>query len=258
MREAVLTASPNKQYRGIVNPTTPAQTERAQKRPEIWWDKQARESCIVWRGTSVDSDSKPRLKVRQVFHFKLVDGVEKWQWHQRNLSRVLTSVAHWKSRHHHVRVANCLDLRKIVKKECIILLVKRYVHPSSGREIWEWFHRSPSRRFTKLLSKLISRWTTFSPTAISVGKQTTNPHFDVTSDVIEERVDFVQHGYHLQSFAFLWRRWRNMYSRKQVEKRGIWRRWQLGTCMHGFLRNVLRCCHRLNHSEHWHIHSSKV
>ena len=77
MREAVLTASPNKQYRGIVNPTTPAQTGPARKRPEIWFDKQVGESWIVWRGTSVDSDSKPRLKVRQVFHFKLVDGVEK-------------------------------------------------------------------------------------------------------------------------------------------------------------------------------------
>ena len=34
-------------------------------------------SWIVWMGTSVDSDSKPRLKVRQVFDFKLVDGVKK-------------------------------------------------------------------------------------------------------------------------------------------------------------------------------------
>ena len=75
MRDAVLAASPNKQYRGIVSPTTPAQTGPA--RPEIWCDKQAGESWIVWRGTSVDSDSKPRLKVRQVLHFKLVDGVEK-------------------------------------------------------------------------------------------------------------------------------------------------------------------------------------
>ena len=60
--------------------------------------------------TGMDADPELELLVRQVADLERPDGVEKSERHATDFARVVVSVAHRKPRHHHVRIADCLNL----------------------------------------------------------------------------------------------------------------------------------------------------
>ena len=131
---------------------------------------------------------------------------------------MLTSVAHRKSRHHHVRVANCLDLRKIVKRSVkfywsnVTSTRAQVVRYGSGlivfpREdvIAEQTHFSMDHFLSNSDQCQQSKQQVLTVTSQNdVALDGTNlVNVKVVDDVIETRVYFVQHSDHLQGVTFL-------------------------------------------------------
>lgn len=126
--EAVLTVSPNRQYLGIINPTTPATqgptqghacvnqqlciisviritTERSHQsagKTNILYKK----GCL----TCVKSYSDSDRYIRHVSHFKCPYTTEDIQSHVGNLSWVAVPIGHRQTWCHHVGITYCLNL----------------------------------------------------------------------------------------------------------------------------------------------------
>uniref|UniRef100_A0A182IL00 Uncharacterized protein n=1 Tax=Anopheles atroparvus TaxID=41427 RepID=A0A182IL00_ANOAO len=101
IRLAVLTVSPNRQYRGIFRPTTPA--------------------------TQGPSYPQPKLFVGPVANGELIDGRQQSQGHARYFAGMQITVPHRQPRHDHRErhsILHC-DERKIAQETALCLAVRR-------------------------------------------------------------------------------------------------------------------------------------
>ena len=119
----VLTVSPNKQYRGILTPTTPAQQGPQNKNvknfQEIFFS--------TFHDTCVETNPDLQFDIWFMFDDKCVDSLEDTEGHPGNLPGVVGSISDRKTRHHHVGIAYRLHLNiKYFRSGHFVLIVLRF------------------------------------------------------------------------------------------------------------------------------------
>lgn len=126
--EAMFTVFPNRQYRGMVRPTTPAthdpETHSVSGKDESWDQDMGLFPCFkAWLCclsgpltrlyrllTRVKSDSNAYWNIRHVSHLEGADSAQDVQRHVGDLSSMSVTVGNRNSRCHHVSISNCFHL----------------------------------------------------------------------------------------------------------------------------------------------------
>lgn len=115
MRDDVLTVSPNRQYRGIFRPTTPAHTGPVERghHHQLQRPRPPTPSCPQppLFLTAVDADPQPQLLLRPVANPEGAYGVQQSERHACDLPAVEVSVSYRQPRHHHVGIPDGLHLQ---------------------------------------------------------------------------------------------------------------------------------------------------
>lgn len=115
MRDDVLTVSPNRQYRGIFRPTTPAHTGPVERghHHQLQRPRPPTPSCppppVLL--TAVDADPQPQLLLRPVANHEGAYGVQQSERHAGDLPAMEVSVSYRQPRHHHVGITDGLHLQ---------------------------------------------------------------------------------------------------------------------------------------------------